>query len=144
MCSSVLLGLVIGVNTVVEVCVCVCTCDDVTLPLKPSSQYTNRLTVETVTSCECEQSKQTTLKTQNGKSFFVVFHTCIRPRCHISSGGGFWRANVYFTLRESSNPACHLKMNKVTIYKEFCKTTEAIKTAVEETKNTLRMLKKIK
>lgn len=57
----------------------------------------------------------------------------------------FVRAAIYHLLVESggqmfiSRSREVLKMNKLTIYKEFSKNMEAIKTAAEETKKTLRM-----
>lgn len=57
----------------------------------------------------------------------------------------FVRAAIYHLLVESggqmfiSRSREVLKMNKLTIYKEFSKNMESIKTAAEETKKTLRM-----
>lgn len=57
----------------------------------------------------------------------------------------FVRAAIYHLLVECggqmfiSRSREVLKMNKLTIYKEFSKNMEAIKTAAEETKKTLRM-----
>lgn len=63
----------------------------------------------------------------------LLFSTLVFVQAAIYRGG-IWRANVYFTAS-----SFFISREVQTISKEFSKNTEAIKTAAEETKKTLRM-----